>query len=235
MCCRYLLLKEHLIEISVSFGLGEPEDFRSRYNIAPGEAIPAMVVRQPGKRPAAARLNWGLLPAFAKAAADGRFPNARAETLAAKPSFRDAFRHRRCLVPASGFYEWEVRGRERLPWLFRTPEARPFFLAGIWESRRLPDGRDYGTCAIVTTAPNGLMRPIHHRMPLLIAREEADRWLEPGAAAADRLAPLLHPADAGFLAATRVGQRVNRVGHDDPDCLLPPEPDRGLTLDLEFA
>ena len=181
MCCRYLLLKEHLLEVSISFGLNEPDAFQSRYNIAPGEAVPAVIRRQAARRSEGVRLNWGLLPSWTPTdKIGGRFPNARAETLAAKPSFRDAFRHRRCLVPVSGFYEWEVRGRERLPWLFRAPDARPFLLAGVWETRRLPDGGDYETCAIVTTEANDLMRPIHHRMPLVVAREEADRWLDAG-------------------------------------------------------
>jgi putative SOS response-associated peptidase YedK len=235
MCNRYILQREHLIEILQLFGLQAPEHFVSRYNLPPGEPIPAIRVDRAGA-PAAAALNWGLLPSWAPL--DGaRLTNARAETLGEKPSFREAFQRRRCLLPASGFYEWEVQGKARLPWLFRRPDSRPFCLAGLWESRVLPDGSRFETCAIVTTAPNELMRPIHHRMPVVLGPEQYARWLNPRARVPSDLAPLLQPAPEVGLAAQRVGTRVNRTGFDNETCLLPPEPgsEAGPQFSLEFA
>jgi len=234
MCCRYVLLKDHLLEIFRALGLEPPANFSSRYNLSPGQVVPAIRTGASGA-PAAAALNWGLLPAWSRLGGQRR-PNARAETLASKPSFREAFRTRRCLLPASGFYEWEVRGKARLPWLFRRPDSRPFCLAALWEGRRMPDGSEFETCAIVTTAPNALMRPIHDRMAVVLAPEQFGRWLDPGANPQD-LAPLMEPAPEGGLSAMRVGTRVNRTSVDDEACLLPPEPgtEAGPQFSLEFA
>jgi putative SOS response-associated peptidase YedK len=219
MCSRYLLLREDLTEVFKLFHLVASPEFVSRYNLAPGELIPAVRATARGEAEGA-RFSWGLLPAWAAADRPGSRPsNARAETLHLKPSFREAFRTRRCLVPASGFYEWETRDR---PWLFRAPDAQPFLLAGIWESRILPDGREFETCALITTEPNDLMRPIHDRMPVIIAPADAPGWLDPRRSRPEELAGLLRPVAAGTLAARRVGIRVNRTVNDDEDCLLPP-------------
>jgi putative SOS response-associated peptidase YedK len=235
MCCRYLLLREDLTEVFDGFGLTTPPEFVSRYNLAPGELIPAVRTAAPGAKPEGARLSWGLLPPWASAdRAASRPANARAETLAAKPSFREAFRTRRCLLPASGFYEWESRGRARQPWLFRTPGARPFCLAGLWESRRLPDGREFETCAIVTTEANAVVRPIHDRMAVIIAPEDFELWLDPRVTRPEDLAPLLRPAPAAFLTTARVGQRVNHTAHDDELCLQPPAPSEESADDPQF-
>ncbi len=235
MCCRYLLLKEHLLEIFQALGLEPPPSLVSRYNLAPGEFLPAIRTGVSGA-PAGAALNWGLLPSWSRL--DGqRQPNARAETLAEKPSFRESFRARRCLLPASGFYEWEVQGKARLPWVFRRPDQGAFCLAGLWESRLLPDGSAFETCAVVTSAPNGLMRPIHHRMPVVLAPGQYRAWLDPRARVPEGLAPLLQPAAEDALATVRVGTRVNRTGFDEASCLLPPEPgsEAGPQFSLEFA
>ncbi len=234
MCTRYFLLKDQLAEIFRALGLEPRASFVSRYNLAPGQYLPAIRTSAAGTR-AAVELSWGLLPAWA--AADGtRQTNARAETLEAKPSFRDAYRQRRCLLPASGFYEWEKRDRARLPWAFQRPDGRPFCLAGLWESRPLPDGRAFETCAIVTTTPNGLMQPIHHRMPVILGADQAARWLDPQARP-EQLAPLLRPVPDDRLAARRVSTRMNRAAVDDAACLLPPEPgsESGPQTRLEFA
>jgi putative SOS response-associated peptidase YedK len=223
MCCRYLLQREDLSEVFSQFRLAAPPEFASRYNLAPGELIPAVRAGAPGASPEGARFSWGLLPAWAAADRAGSRPaNARAETLAAKPSFRDAFRSRRCLLPASGFYEWESGGRPGRPWLFRPPGARPFCMAALWESRHLPDGREFATCAIVTTEANEVVRPIHDRMPVIIAAGDFARWLDPRVTRPEDLAPLLRPADPAFLSAARVSTRVNHTAHDDELCLQPP-------------
>jgi putative SOS response-associated peptidase YedK len=235
MCCRYVLLREDLTEVFDGFGLTTPPEFVSRYNLAPGEAIPAVRTGAPGAKPESARFSWGLLPPWAPADRTTHRPaNARAETLGAKPSFREAFRARRCLLPASGFYEWESRGQARKPWLFRAPGARPFCLAGLWESRRLPDGRELATCAIVTAEANAVVRPIHDRMPVIIAPADFARWLDSRVSRPEDLAPLLRPAADNFLSAARVGPRVNHTAHDDELCLQPPAPAEESADDLQF-
>jgi putative SOS response-associated peptidase YedK len=235
MCCRYVLLREDLTEVFDDFGLTTPPEFVSRYNLAPGELISAVHLATPGAKPEGARFSWGLLPAWAPADRTRSRPaNARAETLSTKPSFREAFRTRRCLLPASGFYEWESRGQARKPWLFRAPGARPFCLAGLWESRRLPDGREFATCAVVTTAANEVVGPIHDRMPVIIAPADFERWLDARVSEPEDLASLLRPAAANFLSAARVGTRVNHTAHDDELCLLPPAASEESADDLQF-
>jgi len=147
--------------------------------------------------------------------------NARAESLAAKPSFREAFRERRCLIPASGFYEWKVAGRARQPWLFRRRDEQPFFLAGLWESWSGSDGSVLETCAVVTTVPNTLMMPIHPRMPVMLAVDAGSAWLDPATKEHDLLALLADPYPAAGMTAVALSPRVNSVAHDDAACLSP--------------
>ncbi|MDP3070407.1 MAG: SOS response-associated peptidase [Opitutaceae bacterium] len=222
MCSRFLLLQQHYRDLLARLGLAAPAEFLSRYNIAPGSAIPLVRTKPAGRTPAPlslTRLHWGLVPAWAKSADGELLVNARAETLATKPSFRDAFRARRCIIPASGFYEWEAVGRARQPWLFRRRDEQPFGLAGLWESWRAPDGAVFETCAVITTEPNPLMRPIHHRMPVMLDEAACRAWLEPGEPAA--LQALLRPADAATMTATAVGPHVSNVRHEGPECLAP--------------
>jgi putative SOS response-associated peptidase YedK len=223
MCCRYLLLQEHLRAVLEKMGIETPADFRTRYNLPPGGAVPAVRVAPGRGRREAVSLHWGFVPAWAKERADfgTKLINARAESLAEKPAFRDAFRLRRCALPASGFYEWESGGYAPKPWLFRWRDEQPFFLAGLWESWRASDGDVLESCAVITTEPNELMRPIHHRMPAMLTPEQCDRWLDPAEQAPARLAPLLAPPPAGRMTAFRVSPRVNHVAHDDERCVAP--------------
>lgn len=188
-----------------------------RFNIAPGTEILAL---RAGEKPRTARAfapRWGFRPAAAAGEGAPLLVNARAETLAQKPTFREAFRHRRCLVPATGFYEWEKRGHARLPWLFRRVDAAPFAFAALWE----PTAEHEPAALIITTPANALMAPIHHRMPALLTDAEACRaWLDPQASEAD-LAALLAPAAAGGLGATPVSPRMNRAEFDSPECVRP--------------
>lgn len=234
MCCRYLLTKEHLERILRVLGLDAPPGYASRYNLAPGEAIPVVRAGSRGK-PEAAQLRWGL-PAPPGPAGTNRQPlvNARAETLAQKPAFREAYRLRRCLVPASGFYEWQAGGSDRLPWVFRRSNGEPFCLAGLWEIRPGPKGLLVEACALITTEPNGLMRPIHSRMPLILQAEQFGAWLDPQARPGD-LEPLLRPTAEGALSAERVGTRVNRVGVEGPACLEPPGPEEAVPPQLDLG
>lgn len=202
-----------------------------RWNVAPSQTVLAAARPEPDADPRPARFRWGLLPPWAKAASEGdRLINARSETVAEKPSFRRAFRQRRCLIPADGFYEWQREGRRRRPWLFRAKEAPGFCFAGIWETWMPPGGGDpVHSCAILTTEANALMAPIHHRMPVIVPPERFDVWWEaaPGDPA---LAGLMAPLPAEAMTAHPVSERVNDPRVDDPACAAPielPAPDGG--------
>lgn len=236
MCSRYHLKRPHaeilLEQLKAALSDGSPLD--TRYNIAPGGPIlairntasPATPLAPPRTTAREAlSLRWGLVPAWAR---DDRAPviNARAETAAEKPSFRDSLRTRRCLVPATGFFEWEARGRARQPWLFRLCDDRPFCFAGLWDTWRSPDGDELHTCVVLTTTPNEVLAPLHDRMPVILSEPGAwDAWLDPRIVAPDTLLPLLRPAPAATMTALAVHPRVNNVRHDAPDCLEPAPPE----------
>ena len=222
MCCRYLLSIEALREIAGRHGIDLPPDLVTRYNIAPGSMIP--VIRKKPQQPGheLALLHWGLMPAQAQPGpAVAPLVNARAETLAAKPAFRDAFAQRRCLIPVDGFYEWQVAGRTRIPHLFRRRDGQPFCFAGLWNRCRLPDGAELVACAIITTGPNELMHPIHHRQPLILPEAAHACWLDPRVTHPVALAPLLRPFPAEEFNAVVLDGHVNDIRHDDPACLTP--------------
>jgi putative SOS response-associated peptidase YedK len=217
MCTRFVLEQTRICGLLAALGLDAAAETTGpvdRHNIAPGTAIAALRATPAGL--AAFHPRWGFV---STPGSDYSSPllNARAETLAQKPTFRDAFRRRRCLVPATGFYEWEKRGRARLPWLFRLRDAAPFAFAGLWENT--PD--DEARVVTVTTTPNALMEPIHHRMPALLITPEACRaWLDPRADEA-ALTALLAPIDAARMSATPVSPRMNRTEFDSPECVAP--------------
>jgi putative SOS response-associated peptidase YedK len=171
------------------------------------------------------------VPPWAAAPGGSRLANARAESIAARPAFRDAFQRRRCVVPASGFYEWETRAGRKLPWYFTPRDGPPLALAGIWAEGT--DGTP-ATFALITTEACPEVARIHDRMPVALPPEAVEAWLDPAPSAAELL-PLLRPLPAGVLGATRVSTRVNQVRHDAPDCLAPaadtvPEEDGQLGL-----
>ena len=225
MCCRYLILRVHLKEMLARLGVRELAELASRYNIAPGSEIPVVRTSPRAGLRELAPVRWGLVPAWTKDVKPGSgLVNARAESLAEKPSFRDAFRVRRCLVPASGFYEWKANGRQRQPWLFQLRDEQPFFLAGLWNSWAAPDGTAHETCAVITTKPNELMQPIHHRMPAILPVDAAEQWLAPTSQPEELAANLLRVFPAEAMIARPVSTRVNSVTHDDEGCLAPAEP-----------
>lgn len=230
MCTRYLLKEEHYCAILQRLGIARPTEFLTRYNIAPSASVPVVRIATRGRE--SARLRWGLVPAWAQADEGTRLVNARAETVAEKPSFRSALKQRRCVIPASGFYEWETRGQEKLPWHFRRRDGQPFGFAGLWETWLAPDGATLETCAFVTTAANELMRPIHDRIPVLLRPDQFEPWLDPQVADAAGLAPLLQPPPAEELTASRVSRHVSNVRHEGPACLAPPEPEDSPQMEL---
>jgi putative SOS response-associated peptidase YedK len=226
MCTRFVLLKDQLQAAYVALGVDTPAELVSRYNIAPSTTLTAF--RRPSRTAALERatLRWGLVPSRAKSIdASAPLVNARSETLTEKPSFRDAFRHRRCLIPAGGFYEWAIHGRARRPWLFQRPDAAVFFFAGLWERWCSPTGEMLESCAIITTTPNAVTRPIHDRMPVLLAPDATRIWLDPEAQVERDLIPLLQPAPDAVLTATALSTHVSNVRHDDPACLKPTGPE----------
>ena len=222
MCGRYSLTSpgEAMARL---FGVAMGEH-APRYNIAPSQGILVARAAPDGEAGAreAAVLRWGLVPSWAKDPDIGnRMINARAETVAEKPSFRAAFRRRRCLVPATGFYEWRVASGPKQPYHIGMADGGPFAMAGLWEHWTGPDGAAVETCAILTTEANELLRPIHARMPVIVAPGDFDLWLDPELTMPELLAPLLRPFDAAAMAARAVSRHVNNVRNDDPACLEP--------------
>ncbi len=218
MCGRFTLVSP-CVAVTERFRAAAPADLRPRYNIAPGQDI-LCVIRDGGRRIESMR--WGLIPFRAKDPAIGnRLINARAETLAEKPSFRCAFAKRRCLIAADGFYEWRPAGRRKVPVYVFLKSRKPFGLAGLYETWKAPDGSEIRTCTIVTTEANDLVRPIHDRMPVIVPEGVEDRWLDPGERNRERLQALLKPYPAADMDAYDVTPIVNSAAHDVPDCILP--------------
>jgi putative SOS response-associated peptidase YedK len=207
----------------------------ARWNIAPSQPIRAVRAGEDGAggRELVA-LRWGFVPSWSKGSDDGPRPiNARAETVAISGAFRSAFARRRCIVPASGFYEWQKLEGQRTKQPFAivpTNEDEMFAFAGVWERW----GDELETCAIITTAPNAVMKPIHDRMPAILSGAAVDEWLDP-ASAPERLSAMLGPSDPSGMRAFPVSRHVNSPAHDDPNCLIPfdadgprPPDDEGL-------
>lgn len=197
-----------------------PEDFGPRYNIAPTQPIP--VVPNDGTK-TVQLFHWGLVPHWAKDPAIGnRMINARAETLAEKPSFKRAFAERRCLILVDGFYEWrkDAGARTKTPIHIKLKTGKPFAFAGLWETWHDANGDPLRSCTIVTTTPNELIGRFHHRMPVILPLEAYDAWLDPEPADPEALKPLLIPYPTGEMVAYPVSTGVNRAANDSPDCIV---------------
>jgi putative SOS response-associated peptidase YedK len=197
------------------FPIGETVEVRRRFNVAPQDDVLTVTTDRDGA-PRGELLRWGLVPHWAQDERIGaKMINARAETVAAKPAFRDAFERRRCLVLADGFYEWERRpGLPKLPWHVTRADGAPFAFAGLWSTRG-----DLRSCSIVTTSANGLLAPVHDRMPVILPDAAAEQaWLDP-ATPAGELQDLLAPLPEALTARRAVGPAVNDARHDAPDCL----------------
>jgi putative SOS response-associated peptidase YedK len=220
MCGRFNLTASGQ-EIAEALGLDEAPELAPRYNIAPTQPVAVVRVEAATGRRRLDTVRWGLVPEGAPENERGHI-NARAETAWQKPSFREAFARRRCLVPATGFYEWQrTHARRRRPWLFALGSGRPFAFAGLWE----PPARDGAppTCTILTTEPNDVTRPVHDRMPVILSPGSYAPWLDPRPGDAVALRPLLAPFPAAAMTARPVSSVVNNARFDDPACLEPEE------------
>src|SRR5690606_3205727 len=175
-----------------------------------------------GEERRATRFRWGLIPYWAKDATIGRkLINARAETVALKPSFRHSLRRRRCLIPADGFYEWQVKDGRKQP-LRIVPANGPLFaFAGLWDRWESPEGQEVLSCVIITTAANDFMRPIHDRMPAILSPKDYDLWLDAGVQDPEAVTPLLRPCSDEMLRAYPVATVVNSPRNDTPACIAP--------------
>ena len=202
-------------------GLATAESLDPSWNVAPTDRVYA-VAEHDGER-TLGTFRWGLIPWYAdspKVAA--RHINARAETVASKPAFRDSFTRRRCIIPADGFYEWEkLESGGKLPHYIHSADGTPLALAGLWGSWRDPDGERITTCTIVTTSPNALVERLHDRMPVVLPPETWARWLDPGFDDVPALRSLLGPSAAEVMAEHPVSTLVNDVKNNYPECVEP--------------
>lgn len=220
MCGRFAL-KTPTSELASHFKLDETVEVAPRYNIAPGADIPTIRHSPEGKR-VMHLLRWGLVPHWAKDLSIGnKLSNARGETVAEKPSFRDAFKRRRCLVPADGFYEWKAEGKQKQPYYFSMKDGAPFALGGVWESWRAPNGEILRTCCLITTEPNEIMTPVHDRMPVIVSPDDYAQWLtgEPDVAQS-----LVKPYSIEAMQAWAVSKRVSRSGEEGADLIISAAP-----------
>jgi putative SOS response-associated peptidase YedK len=227
MCGRYSLITDAETVRQVFGVIGPPRNLRARWNVAPTQEMPVIRHDEGGRR--LDMLAWGLVPYWAEDPSVGsRMINARGETVAEKPAYKQAYRMRRCLVPADGFYEWPEEGDKR-PVLFRQENGAPFAFAGLWEKWVPKSGGVLETFTIVNCAaqPGSMMSRYHHRTPVILAPEDYEAWLDVGR---DPKA-LIRPPREGVLTATRVSTYVNKVANDDSSCFAPatddppPEPE----------
>jgi putative SOS response-associated peptidase YedK len=223
MCGRYVSSSSvAVLESYLAVDEVRTEPLEEKFNVAPTDKVYAVVQRE-DKRILGA-LEWGLVPWFSKERKSGaKMINARAESVASKPAFRRAFERRRCLIPADGFYEWKRRpDQPKQPYFISGADGRPLVFAGLWEVwRESDDAEPVRTCTIITTSANELLKPIHDRMPVVLAPERWDEWLDPAITEPDLLGGLLVPAPDDLFALRPVSTRVNSVRNDGPDLIDP--------------
>jgi putative SOS response-associated peptidase YedK len=224
MCGRYRLSRRKQI-IEEQFDCGPWEDeWNPRYNIAPTQPVP--VIRQHPKEPVRqiSTMRWGLIPHWAKDLSIATNTiNAKSETAAEKPAFRDPLKFRRCLIPADGFYEWSRKGTSKQPFCFEMNEGELFAFAGLWDGWKDATGNWVKTCSILTTIPNAVTSAVHDRMPVILDPGSYDLWLDPGMQDAGAISELLKPYDARLMRSYPVSTRINHVANDDESCSRPVE------------
>jgi putative SOS response-associated peptidase YedK len=220
MCGRFRLTRAS--KLAERFAIEPEDDWVPHYNIAPTQNIP--VIRQHAEEPKrfGSQRRWGLIPYWSKDASIGfKMINARADTVATKPAFRDSLKRRRCLIPADGFYEWKKDGKSKNPFCFTMTDDSLFAFAGLWDDWRNPEGQRIETCSIITTTPNALCADVHDHMPVILPDDVYDLWLDPGFQKTDTVCDLLKPFDANLMRRYEVSRRVNLVKYDDAACAEP--------------
>jgi putative SOS response-associated peptidase YedK len=222
MCGRFAFHSPHDTVVQLFALPDDAPDIAPRYNIAPAAGVAAVRLAGDGRRELA-RLHWGLVPAWARERAIGqRLINARAETLLEKPAFRSAFRRRRCLVLADGYYEWRAVTGGKQPYYIHAASGLPFGMAALWEVWRDPaDGAPLESCVIITREAAGVVREIHARMPAIVARPAHAAWLDPASEDMTALAALLAAEPGVALAAHRVSRRVNNPRNEGAELITP--------------
>lgn len=232
MCGRYRLSRrKQIIEEHFDSVSGE-EDWSPRYNVAPTQPVP--IIRQHPKEPRRelSLVRWGLIPSWAKDASGAAgMINARSETAATKPAFRDALKSRRCIIPADGFFEWSRAGKTKQPYCFEVNDGELFAFAGLWERWKDPSGNWIKSCSILTTTPNAVTSAVHDRMPVILNPDDYDLWLDPGFVDLTAVSELLKPFDARLMRCYPVSARINQSANDDAECARPVEiqaPPQGL-------
>lgn len=221
MCGRFTLTADPELLAEAFPGVAPPVEFAPRYNIAPTQ--PVVVIPNDGQNQMHL-FRWGLIPSWAKDISIGsRLINARGETIHEKPSFRTAYRRRRCLIVADGFYEWkkEADGKTKTPWYIYLKNRQPFAFAGLWEVWHGPDGSVLPTATIITTTPNDFMASLHNRMPVILPPDTWADWLTPAEIRAPENLELLQPLPSDAMDAHPVSRAVNRPTNDGPDLILP--------------
>jgi putative SOS response-associated peptidase YedK len=197
-------------------------DWNPRYNIAPTQFVP--VIRQNPKEPRweLSLMRWGLIPSWSKdMSAAAKMINARSETAATKPAFGDPLIHRRCLIPADGFYEWQRTGKTKQPYCFEVDDGALFAFAGLWDRWKDPSGQWIKSCSILTTTPNAVAASAHDRMPVILDPDCYELWLDPGMENLRVVSDMLKPYDARTMRSYPVSSRVNSVVNDDAECSTP--------------
>ncbi|MCM3743692.1 SOS response-associated peptidase [Sporosarcina luteola] len=222
MCGRFTLFApyyEIIDRFDIESAFSE-SDYIPSYNIAPSQQVVAVI--NDGRKNRLGHLRWGLIPPWAKDEKIGyKMINARAETVAEKPSFRKAFQKQRCILPADSFYEWQKKDGEKIPMRIRLKNDELFAIAGLWESWKSPDGQVIHTCTAITTAPNELMKPIHDRMPVILNREDEAAWLDPRNDDMDFLGNMLRSFDEKQMDAYSVSSAVNSPKNNEANLIVP--------------
>src|ERR1039458_4683360 len=221
MCGRFRLSRRKQI-VEEHFSVSGKQEWDPRYNIAPTQ--PVVVIRQNPKEPIRelSLVRWGLIPSWAKdQSVAARMINARSETAATKPAFRDSLKFRRCLIPADAFYEWSRTGKTKQPYCLEVNEGEGFAFAGLWDGWKDANGNWVKTCSILTTTPNAVTAPVHDRMPVILDSDSYDLWLDPGMNDGATASELLQPYDARLMRCFPVSTRINHVVNDDPECSRP--------------
>lgn len=220
MCGRFTL-RTSPQAVADAFQLPLLPDLAPRYNIAPTQTVAAVRAHATSSQRELALLHWGLVPRWAEdPSAGSRMINARSETLATKPAFREAFQQRRCLIPADGFFEWQKQGAKKQPYLIARPDGGLFAFAGLWESWGR-DGLRIESCTIITTTANQVLEPLHDRMPVILPPQDYERWLDPERTNPADLVELLRPCPNDWLVTRPVSSKVNRAGLDSSACVEP--------------